>query len=382
VNRLCPDAFHRNHICGPTYYKGQPSILYHGNGDGTFTDVTRKAGVYDPSGKALGVLVWDYNGDGWADLVIARDMEPNLLLQNNGNGAFTERGIETGVAYSSQGQVRAGMGIDSGDTTNEGRESVLIGNNTAQGLAQYLPDPQGHFTDVADRTGLFEPSLQFLTFGLAFVDYDGDGSKDIIVANGHVDENVRLMGDGNEYAEPLAAFHNDGSGKFQEVGPALGPAFTEKRVWRGLALGDVDGDGDPDLLVSTCNGKPALLRNDGGNRNAWLQVKAIAAGRNRDGLGTKVTVTANGLHQTGWIRSGSSYCSQHELAAFFGLGQAAQVERVELQFPDGARQTVKDVKANQLLVVQEGKGLVAQGAPGAVEAKLLPPLRRRVAARP
>jgi hypothetical protein len=267
------------------------------------------------------------------------------------------------------------MGIDTGDTTNSGRESILIGNFAQEGLAQFLTDGQGHFTDVADQTGLFEPSLPFLTFGVAFVDYDGDGFKDLFAANGHVSE-VTASG----YAMRMLAFHNDGAGKFREVGAELGPAFSEKRVWRGLAVGDFDGDGDPDLLVSACNGRPALLRNDGGNRNHWLQVKAIAAGQNREGIGTKVTVTGNGMRQSGWIRSGSSYCSQNELVACFGLGHAPQAEQVELQYPDGARQVVRGIKADQLIVVQEGKGLIAQGAPG-TEARLSPPLRSRVATR-
>jgi hypothetical protein len=373
TNKVC----HGNlgaYICPPDHYKGDSGTLYHNNGDGTFTDVTKKAGVYSSVGKNLGVLVWDADGDGWPDLVVADDLEPNLLFRNNHDGTFTERGVEAGIAYSNQGKPRAGMGVDTADTTNTGRESVLVGNNTQEGLGQFLSDGQGHFTDVADQTGLYEASLPFLTFGVAFVDYDGDGFKDIIAANGHVNQKSEMTG----YAMRMLAFHNDGKGQFREVGSELGPAFTEKRVWRGLAVGDFDGDGDPDLLLSTCGGKPALLRNDGGNRNHWLQVKTIGAGQNREGIGTKVTVTANGMRQIGWIRSGASYCSQSELTAFFGLGSAAQVDQVELQFPDGTRQVVQGVKANQQIVVREGKGLVAQGPPGAA-AKLLPPLRRRLA---
>jgi hypothetical protein len=305
--------------------------------------------------------------------VVADDLEPNLYFRNNHNGTFTERGVEAGIAYSNQGKPRAGMGIDTADTTNSGRESVLIGNNTHEGLGQFQNDGQGSFTDIADQTGLYEASLPFLTFGVAYVDYDGDGLKDIVTANGHV--NMRAESE-TGFAMRMLAFHNDGAGRFRECAAALGPALTEMRVWRGLAVGDIDNDGDPDLLVSTCNGKPALLRNDGGNRNAWLQVKAIGAGQNREGIGTKVTVTAGGQRQTGWIRSGSSYCSQNELAAFFGLGSAEQADTVELLFPSGRTEVVKGVKARQLIVVQEGKGLVAQGAPGTVEPHLLPQVRR------
>jgi enediyne biosynthesis protein E4 len=359
TNKVC----HGNtgdYICPPDHYQGDSGTLYHNNGDGTFTDVTKKAGVYNAVGKNLGVLVWDADGDGWPDLVVANDLEPNLLFRNNHDGTFTERGVEAGIAYSNEGKPRAGMGVDTADTTNTGHESVLVGNNTQEGLGEFLSDGQGHFTDVADQTGLYEPSLPFLTFGVAFVDYDGDGYKDIIAANGHVNPKAGITG----FAMHMLAFHNDGTGKFREAGPELGPAFAEKRVWRGLAVGDFDGDGDPDLLVSTCNDKPALLRNDGGNRNHWLQVKAVAAGQNREGIGTKVMVTANGMRQIGWIRSGTSYCSQNELVAFFGLGSAAQVDQVELQYPDGVKQVVKGVKADQRIVVQEGKGLVSQGPPG------------------
>jgi hypothetical protein len=292
--------------------------------------------------------------------VVARDVEPNSLFKNNGNGTFTDVAVEAGVAYSNQGEARAGMGIDTGDTTNMGRESILIGNNTFQGLAQFLSDGEGNFTDVAEKTGLFEASLKYLTFGVAFLDYDGDGFKDIFLANGHVDENVHLNNEEVTYPENIAAFHNEGGGRFAAAGPQLGPIFAEKRVWRGLAYGDYDNDGDPDLLVSACNGRPALLRNDGGNQRPWLQIRAIAAGANREGIGTKVTVTASEMRQTGWIRSGSSYCSQNELTAFFGLGEAGQADTVELLFPSGARQVVKGVTAGQRIVVHETKGLVAR----------------------
>jgi enediyne biosynthesis protein E4 len=360
LNQLCPDSLGRVHLCGPTYYQGESSALYHNNGDGTFRDVTKKAGLYDTVGKALGVVVWDEDDDGWLDLVVAKDMEPNLFYHNNRDGTFSEQGVVAGVAYSNRGETRAGMGIDTADIANTGRESLLIGNNAGQGLAIYAPDPGAagalHFTDVAEQAGIYRPSLPFSTFGAAFVDYDGDGFKDIVTANGHLDENVHL-GSPWTFAQNLGAYRNLGNGRFVSAGESLGPAFQEKRLWRGLAVGDFDGDGDPDLLLASCNGRPALLRNDGGNANSWLQVKAIGAGKNRDGIGTRVTVTANGVRQVGWIRSGSSYCSQHELVAFFGLGAAAQADTVEVRFPDGARQTLKDVKARQRIVVEEGRRL-------------------------
>jgi hypothetical protein len=377
TNQLCPDPFGRMHMCSPTYYQGAPSVLYHNRGDGTFTDVTEKAGLHETVGKALGAAVWDYNDDGWLDLAVARDKEPNSLYRNNKDGTFTDVGVEMGIAYSMNGSARSGMGIDTADITNSGHESILIGNLDTEGHALFTLDASGHYADVADVAGLLEPSLQMSTFATLFVDYDGDGMKDCFTANGHVDETIQRSGRKATFKENLLAFHNLGGGKFASVGASLGPIFQEKRLWRGLAAGDFDNDGDLDLLASTCSGKPALLRNDGANKNHWLQVKAIAAGQNRDGIGTKVTVTAHGIRQIGWIRSGSSYCSQSELTAFFGLGSAAQAEAVDLLFPSGTRQTVRGVKADQLIVVREGKGVVAQRAPGAVEAKwmrrLLPP---------
>jgi enediyne biosynthesis protein E4 len=363
LNQVCPDALGRKHLCGPTYYEGEPSTLYRNNGDGTFTDVTRQAGLADTVGKALGVVVCDPDDDGRLDLIVAKDMEPNLFYRGNGDGTFTERGVEAGIAYSSRGETRAGMGIDTADTTRTGRESVAVGNNSGQGLAQFLLDPDTtgavHFTDAAETTGLYRSSLPFATFGLVFVDYDNDAYPDLITANGHIDENV-AAGSSVTFTQSLGAFHNSSDGHFVPVGAALGPIFEEKRLWRGLAVGDIDGDGDADLLVSACDGRPALLRNDGGNANAWLQVKAIAAGRNRDAIGAHITVTANGMRQSGWIRSGSSYCSQHELIAFFGLGAATQADTIDVRFPSGAHQILRGVKARQRIVVDEKKGLQAQ----------------------
>jgi enediyne biosynthesis protein E4 len=356
TNQLCPDPLGRMHMCSPAYYKGEPSTLYRNNGDGTFTDVTAKAGLRETAGKALGVTVWDYNGDGWLDFAVARDKEPNSLYRNNKDGTFTDVGVETGIAYSMNGTARSGMGIDTGDITNSGRESILIGNLDSEGHALFTPDPSGRYTDSADSAGLLKPSLPMSTFATLFLDYDGDGLKDCFTANGHVDETVERSGRKVTFEENLLAFHNEGAGKFASVGDSLGAIFQEKRLWRGLAAGDFDNDGDLDLLVSTCNGRPALLRNEGGNRNHWLQVKAIAAGRNRDGIGTRVTVTAGGTRQIGWIRTGSSYCSQSELTAYFGLGRAPQAETVELFFPSGARQTLNGVRADQLIVVKEAHG--------------------------
>jgi hypothetical protein len=363
LNKICPDHFGRKHMCGgPRFLPGVSSQLFRNQGDGSFRDVTREAGLYRPTSKSLGVAVFDADGDGWPDLLVANDTEPNLLFRNNRHGGFTEVGVESGVAYSAAGTTRSGMGIDTADEGGDGRESVLIGNLDGESLALYRPDPgasggaMGHFRDAAGEAGLGAASLPFSTFGAIFCDIDMDGWKDILTANGHVDENVELTGAGVTFAEPLQLFRYEGSGRYQDATREAGPALSTRRVHRGIAVGDFDGDGDPDFLVSVCNGEPLLLRNNtrASPRRHWLWVKPIGVKSNRDGIGTRVTVVAGGRWQTGWVRSGSSYCSASDLKAFFGLGSASRAETVELVWPSGHVDRLRNVPADQVLRVTEG----------------------------
>jgi hypothetical protein len=356
------------HMAGPTYYPGVPSTLYRNNGDGTFTDVTRRAGLFSPRGKALGVAVWDHNDDGWPDLAVACDLEPNLLYQNNGDGTLTELGQSAGVSRDITGRIRAGMGIDTGDYEGRGHDAVAIGNFTEEALALFRSDGYGRYLDVADLAGLREASLPFLTFGLLFTDYDLDGRLDLLAANGHIDENAAHLGGGVSHAERMLLFHNQGPREgavvtgspattgawFLEVGEQSGPGLAPARVARGLAAGDYDGDGDPDYLVSVNDGPAVLLRNDGGNKNRWLTIRTIGTKSNRDGIGTKVSLEAGGVLQQRWVRSGSSYASQSDLRVTFGLGKARKADRVQLRWPSGAVTELRDVAANQVLVVREG----------------------------
>ncbi len=365
LNKICPDPFGRKHMCGgPRFLPGSASRLFRNRGDGTFRDVTREAGLYRPAGKSLGIAVFDPDQDGWPDLLVANDTEPNLLFHNNRRGGFSEVGVEAGVAYSAMGTARSGMGVDTGDDRNDGRESLLIGNLDGESLALYRADPAGgpaetaHFHDAAGEAGLASASLPFSTFSAVFCDLDMDGWKDILTANGHVDENVELTGAGVTFAEPLLLFQNQRKGQYREMGHGAGPPLTTRRVHRGIAVGDYDGDGDPDFLVSVCNGTPVLLRNEGagGSRNHWLWVKPTGGRSNRDGIGTRITVAAGGLRQTGWVRSGSSYCSASDLKALFGLGAATEAERVELAWPSGHVDRHSHVPADQVLRVTEGQG--------------------------
>jgi hypothetical protein len=358
LNRDCPDHHGEKHPCSPRSYNGVPARLYRNDGARggrwRFTDVAASAGVRDPAGKSLAVLVCDENDDGWPDLLVANDLEPTLLYRNQRNGTFREAGVEEGVAYSASGKARAGMGLDSADLTGAGRESFLVGNFEAEGLGLYQPDAQGQFTDVAAQAGLVPASDPYLTFGVLFCDFDLDGYPEILAADGHIDPNIALKGIGTTFRQRPQLFHSREGGRFEEITASAGPGLQTPSLYRGLAMGDYDGDGDPDVLVSANNGAPLLLNNSGTPRNHWLQVRLRGTRSNRDGIGTRIRVTAAGRTQTGWVRSGSSYASSHDLRAFFGLGAAATADRIDVRWPTGATQTLTNVPANQVLTVPEG----------------------------
>jgi hypothetical protein len=358
TNKVCHGEF-GDYMCSPEHYRGDPPRLYRNRGDGTFEDVTKQAGVYSTVGKNLGVLTLDADDDGWIDLMVANDLEPNLLYRNNGDGTFREIGVEAGVAYSNAGKARAGMGIDSADIANDGRETIVIGNNTNEGLALFRAEPgpreagSAAFADEAEQAGIYTPSLPFLTFGTLFVDLDGDGLKDLFAANGHVNERVdRARGIATYLQRPMV-FRNLGGGRFADIAATAGPAAQERVVGRGVAAGDYDGDGDPDLLVTVCNGRPRLLRNDTPKGRHWLAIRTRGMKSNRDGIGTRVTVEAGGVRQQSWVRSGSGYLTASDLVAWFGLGSASRVEKVTLRWPSGTVQTLTDVAVDQVLVVTE-----------------------------
>jgi hypothetical protein len=362
-NRSCGDGKGR-YICGPKFYRGAPSVLYRNNGDGTFTDVSRAARVDNPDGQALGIVVWDVDGDGWLDFAVANDTVPNWLYRNNRDGTFTEVGVEMGLAYAMNGLARAGMGIDTIDTSGEGHESVLLGNNSSEGFALFRPEPDpsgaggARFADVAEEAGIFHASLPFSTFGAMAADLDLDGFTDVVTVNGHVNQHVARLGGSIDFPQRMQWFHNepgpDGTSPiFRDVAESAGSGMTTPRVGRGLAIGDVDADGDPDLLVSANDGPAALLRNEGGTRNHWLALRLRGVKSNRDGIGTHVVLHVAGRSQTAWVRSGSSYCSASENVARFGLGTATRADRIDLHWPSGITQTLQKVAADQRLQVTE-----------------------------
>jgi hypothetical protein len=348
--------------CTPQRYKGQSSTLFHNKGDGTFENVTKKAGLYDPTNKALGVALLDYDNDGWLDLFVSNDTEPNKLYHNNHNGTFTDVAVAAGVAYSEAGTVRAGMGTDAGDYDNSGWQGLVIGNFTNEGMALYHNDGSGLFTDEAPSTGIARISTKSLTFGSFFFDYDLDGLLDILAVNGHVSDDISVVQPNVKYAQPPHVFRNQSKNKFEEVTPSLGPALQHAIVGRGAAYADFDNDGDLDLLITANNSAARLLRNDNGNQNDMLRVKTVGTRSNRDGIGAKVTVkTKKGVRLFAMVKTGSSYLSQSELPLTFGLGKPEDGKTVSLEivWPSGQKDAIANVTANQCITVKEGKGIVS-----------------------
>ena len=349
--------------CTPELYKGQSGTLFHNKGNGVFEDVTKKAGLYDPTSKSLGIALIDIDNDGWIDLFVANDTQANKLYRNNHDGTFTDMALEAGVAYSDAGKKRAGMGADAEDYDLSGRQSLVIGNFTSESLSLYHNDEAGLFSDRAIPSGIASPSAKSLTFSTFFFDYDLDGLPDILAVNGHVADDVSVMQPTVQYAEQPLLFHNIGKGKFADVSDQLGAALRQAIVGRGAAYADFDNDGDLDLVITTSNGPAKLLRNDNGNQNDMLRIKTVGTHSNRDGIGAKITVVTNdGLRLTKMVKTGSSYLSQSELPVTFGLGKprANKTVNLEIVWPSGKHETAKNIQPNQFITLQEGKGIVSQ----------------------
>jgi hypothetical protein len=354
--------------CTPESYKGQSPSLYRNRGDGTFEDVTKKAGIYDTSSKGLGVAMLDYDGDGRMDVFVANDTEPNRLYRNKGSGTFEDVAVRAGVAFSPEGVARAGMGVDAIDYDGSGRPSLVIGNFSNQMMALYHNEGTGLFIDEAPRSAVGRASLLSLTFGCFFFDYDLDGMPDIFAANGHVSDDIERIQSRVTYAQRPHLFRNTGRAagpgasapaRFEDASAQAGPAFQRAMVARGAAYGDYDNDGDLDVLVNVNNGPTRLFRNDGGNGNNVLRVQTIGASSNRDGIGARVEVVVRGGgRQWQIVKTGSSYASQSELPLTFGLGAATGVDAVRVSWPSGRVDVITALAANQLVTIQEGSGVV------------------------
>jgi len=343
--------------CTPEAYRGSTCWLFRNRGDGGFEDVTAKSGIFDTSSKALGVALLDYDRDGWPDLAVANDTQPNKLYRNRRDGTFEEIGVRAGIAFSEDGRARAGMGIDAADFENSGASGIAVTNFDNEMVALFRPGAGGAFSDIAARSGVGAASRATLGFGCAFFDADLDGRLDLAVANGHIDATARNLRPGATYAQPPHLFLNQGGGRFRDAAAEAGPEFAAPKVARGLACGDFDNDGDVDLLMTT-NGGPALLyRNDLTNGNRSLRLRLTGTKSNRDAIGAVVRAFTPDGAQMRTVRSGSSYLSQSELAVTFGLGKRDGAQKVVVEWPSGVTQEFATVKAGRY-TLREG-GLLA-----------------------
>ncbi len=338
--------------CTPESYAGQSSKLFRNRGNGTFTDVSRIARIEDNTSKSLGVCIFDYNADGLPDIFEANDTQPNKLYQNNGDGTFIESGMLTGIAYNESGVATGAMGIDAADYDRTGKESLVIGNFSNEMLNLYHNEGD-FFIDDAPAAHIGNATLLTLTFACFFFDFDLDGNLDIFTANGHVENDINAIQSQVTYAQPPHLFHNDSHGRFTEAVHKVGADLAKPMVGRGAAYGDIDNDGDWDLLVTTSNGPAHLFRNDGGNRNAWIKVQLVGQASNRDGIGAQIRITSAAGTQTHTVKSGSSYCSQSELTAIFGMNDDTIIETIKVKWPSGTVSTRKNVKPNQHIRIEE-----------------------------
>lgn len=352
------DGKHKSY-CTPEAYRGETCWLFRNRGDGTFEDVSAKSGIFDTSSKSLGVAMLDYDLDGWPDLLVTNDTQPNKLYRNLRNGTFKDVGVEAGVAFSAEGKARAGMGVDVGDFENSGRAGIAITNFDNEMIGLYRSLGNGAYEDVAMKAGVGLPSLNTLGFGCVFLDADLDGSLDLAVANGHIDETVRNIRGNVGYAQPPQLFLNSG-GRFHDVSAAAGAEFAQPKIGRGLAYGDFDRDGDLDLLMTTNNGPAYLYKNDVLNGNHSIRFRLVGTKSNRDAIGARVRIDGGGKSRSRLVHGGSSYLSQSELPVTFGVARQETVERLVIEWPSGRVEDFKDLKSGRLYECTESKGIAPQ----------------------
>ena len=343
--------------CTPEAYRGETCWLFHNRGDGTFEDVTAASAIFDTSSKSLGVAMLDFDQDGWPDLFVANDTQPNKLYRNLRNGKFKDAAVEAGLAFSADGKARAGMGVDVGDFENSGRPGIAITNFDNEMVGLYRSPSAGQFDDVSLAAGVGGPSKTTLGFGCGFADLDLDGRLDLVVANGHIDDTVRNIRGNVGYAQPPHLFLNLGNGKFQDVVNTNGGDFAKPRVGRGLAFADFDRDGDVDLLLTTNNGPAYLFRNDLHSRNRALRLHLTGTKSNRDAIGAVVRIYHGGETQMRTVRGGSSYLSQSEWPLTFGVGKSDRVDRLAVEWPSGTTQEFKNISTAKAYELHENEAL-------------------------
>src|SRR5215510_1630601 len=345
--------------CGPRGMRGAGDSLFHNNGDGTFTEVSKKAGVSDPNGYfGMSVVCSDFDDDGWVDIYVADDSTPNLFYHNNGDGTFKEIGYLSGTALSQDGAEQGSMGVDAGDYDHDGRFDIFVTNFVDEYNTLYHNDGRNMFTDVSYKADVARVSLPYVGWGTKFFDYDNDGWDDLFIANGHVYPQLQ------HYRQRKLLHRNNRNGTFSEVAAQCGAPLAEERAGRGVAFADLDNDGDVDLVINDLDGPPQLLRNDGGNANNFVLIKTIGVKSNRDGIGAKVKVVSGDLTQIDEVRSGASYISHNDLRLHFGLEKRSKIDLIEIRWPKGTTTRLENVGVNRVLIIKEGKGLIKQNQYG------------------
>jgi hypothetical protein len=349
--------------CGPMNLPGEPDVLYRNNGNGTFTDVTKPAGIADPGSYGFGVLFADLDEDGWPDIYVANDSVPNFLFHNNHNGTFTEQGLIAGVALSANGRAQAGMGVDVADFSGDGHPDVFVTNFSHDYNTLYENSGMGFFTDVSHLAGIAQGAAPYMGWGTGFVDVDNDGLIDLVVANGHVFPDIDGRGLGTTYLQRKQLFRNLGNRRFQNITDTVGGGLLIRKSSRGAAFGDYDNDGNIDAVVINLNDRPTLLHNETPHANHWITIRLVGTRSNRDGIGAKVRVEAGGQAQTTEVRGDGSYLSHNDMRAHFGLGRADRVQALEIRWPSGRVDVAKDLAVDGFYVATEGRSVV-KGKPG------------------
>ena len=342
-------------MCGPRGLPAGAPLLYQNNGDGTFTDVSEKSGIARPTGRyAFTSLVSDYDNDGWPDIYVACDSTPNIFFHNEGDGTFTDVGLISGTAVNEDGQEQAGMGVSTADYDLDGFFDLVKTNFADDTPTLYRNNGDGAFSDMTypSRLGV---NTRFLGWGTGFFDFDHDGWKDIYMVNGHVYPEVEAHNANSPYKQERLLFWNLRNGAFLDISSQAGSGITDRRSSRGSAAGDLDNDGSLEIVVNNMNDTPSLLKNYGEKKN-WIMIKTVGKKSNRSGIGARVTVVTGKLKQMNEARSGDSYVSQNDPRLHFGIGDAARVERVEILWPSGRKEAFENLKANQIVTLEEGKG--------------------------
>ena len=360
-NRFCGDPQRRIRVyCHPLVYPAVANVLYRNDGKGAFTDVSAETGLNKYLGNGLGVAVGDYDDDGRPDVFVANDSVPNFLFHNEGGGRFSEIGLLAGVAVARDGKPRAGMGTEFADYNGDGRLDLVVTNHEFETTSLFRNDGGSSFVDTTLDAGISSATLSFVGFGVGFFDFDNDADLDLSIVNGHVIDNTALFRAGSTHAQRKLLFLNTNGRRFAEISQQSGSGFAKDGVGRTLIGGDIDNDGDIDLVVTNNGGAAEILRNTGGKARNAIEIRVVGTRSNRDGLGARLTITAGGRTQVREIKSGSSYLGQNDLRAHVGLGEAARVDRIDVRWPAGQTESIRDVAANQIVTVTEGKGITSQ----------------------